>query len=389
MSRNRRRFSPHSRKFNERGVERRDDKFVGLSTDHIRTPKNHQEELENARAFNSEIRGRVGTLLHNRADYQVAPSSLETYTQALASGGIIYEAKGSAPETGDIFITSDHNDFQDLALREAKRLSLNSMTSPDVQYPQPWAYEFYEIDLSDTKPKYIGGLSIPHFREFTARVLTAGDDGFNIGKVGSVITRSFTTSPPFTSDLVGMYIVYGANASQPEAFLGVRDVITSVIDSNTLTISRSDLVPDGTYQSNVIQPRIHSSIYMPSVKRMYFHAGEEIYEVSMPIMSWTRLCNISDLKPFPSDSLMSEVKGDIILANDNGHFRIKVSDGNEPSHYWKINTARPNKARNTQKYFFGFEDSVSSEGENPYSPLGFSGMTGDKLSDKTGGMLLS
>ncbi len=389
MSRNKRRFSPHSRKFNERGVERRDDKFVGLATDHIRTPKDHLEELENARAFKSEIRGRIGTLLHNRADYELNPSQTETYSQALASGGIIYEAKGSTPADGDIFITTSHNDFSGSPLAEAKRLSLNSKKSPECDYPNTWAYDFYSVVTSDTKPTYIGNLSVPYFRNHISRILTAGTDLFHVSKSGNTITRTLATSAPFTNDLVGMYFVYGALDTQSDVFVGVRDVITSVADSDTLTVTSTDLVDDGGYQLNAIQPKIHSSLYMPSVKKMYFHAGEEIYEVAIPIMKWNKLCGISDLKPFPSDSIMSEVKGDVLLANDNGHFRVKVSKGNEPSHYWKVNTARPNKAQNAQKYFFGFEDSVSSVGENPYSPLGFSGLTSDGESDKTGGMLLS
>ncbi|MAF44058.1 MAG: hypothetical protein CMI54_07850 [Parcubacteria group bacterium] len=503
MSRNRRRFSPHGRKFLERGVERSHKVFdKGLVTDKIETPNGALEELDNARAFGSEVRGAPGTLLHNRADYQLTPDYNETYADALMPNGTIYEAKGSAPITGDVFLSLSYTDFKNLPLREAKRLyfncrkvdssrttqihykyssniiivgsgkaidtptqvkasylddsstdvtsilsgvatntrvALSEIADPDnykqftitgvtddvidsqyeydtsdiqgsgsftvgmdvnltilgsgyyyeEDYPTPQGYELYEIDTTLDTPIYKGRLSIPHYENYSSQMFNGAFYNFRLSKSGNKITRNDFTFPiPFTSKIVGMYLLYGETFNPSTGYNGRRDLITNVIDSDTLEVSRADFIPDGDYQECLIQPRIHSSIYMPSVNKVYYHAGDKFYEGSVPIMEWNELHGIVERQPFDSSSVMSEIKGDVVVTNDNGHFRIKVNKGDEPSHFWKINSVRPNKAVNKIKYFFGFETSQSSDGENPYAPRGFSGSTNSGESDKTGGAIL-
>lgn len=507
MSRNRRRFSPHGRKFNERGVERTHKVFdKGLVTDSIEVPDGALGELDNARAFGSEVRGAHGSLLHNRADYQLSPDNNETYAEALLQGGSIYEAKGSAPQTGDLFLTLSPSDFSDSKLREAKRLYYNCRdtdkfrdnfldyrytenippisgeikiggitrisyfdangvdvsptlssflipntwiaisnstdensytelfidsvndnvglqvfevdidsnktqsggTTPTLEgddiklhflgegryfndnFPSPQLYEFYGIDLSLDKPVYRGFLQIPYHNGFHSKVVNGELLKFSVIKTGNTVTINTGTPTifeTFSDELIGMYISYGI-VDIDGVSLVRRDLIVEAVDLSTLKVSSDSIVPDGTYDNCLIQPQIHSSVYMPSVNKMYFHIGYEFYEVSVPIINWKLLYGLYERKPFDSPSIMNEVKGDVLVTNDNGHFRIKVNKGDEPTHYWKINSVRPDKPANTIKYFFGFETSASSTGENPYAPRGFSGETATGESDKTGGALL-
>lgn len=392
MSRNRRRFSPHDRKFNNRMVERPEtDWQLGLSTDSIRTPVGAVEELENARSYSSELRGRIGTVMHNRADYQVETTG-QDYDTALLPGGPIFDGKGSAPVDGDIFMTTNAEDFFGDPLTAAKRLVLNEMTyvTPTFEedFPRAWAYDFYEISGIE-QPIYLGNLAIPHFRKYIARATTTGIFDMRFTKVGNTITRDPAETPIFQPELAGMYITYGQVFGSP-IFLGARDYIVNVIDSETLTVSRTDTVPDATYRYNAIQASIHASYYHQAKKAMYIHSGEEIYEVPIPIFAWRKIPGLYDRKPFPSDGLIHEVKGDLILTNPNGRYRIDIdqSDEERGTYYWKINTNEPNKAANKLIYIFGFPTSPTSNDENPFGIRGFSGRLGNGGADKTGGFIL-
>lgn len=392
---NKRRFAPQNRAFNERMVERPEtDWMLALSTDSIRTPSRGLEELENARSHKSEIRGRVGTLMHNRADYQVTPVFAESYATALAPGGSIFIAKGSAPVDGEIFIVDSPRDYSTGELTAAKKLILNSgqFVTPLFQedFARVWAYDFFEVQGVDI-PIYLGNLAVAEFRTYIARIRNGpGLMTMEVTKVGASLTRATAESDPFVQELAGMYIVYG-ELSGGSPFSGERDFITAVPDADTLIVSQSDTVPDGVYVLNSIQPKIHSSYYHQAQKALYIHAGEEIYETPIPIFKWTKLVGIYDKKPFPADSLFHEVKGDLILTNVNGHYRINIDQrdtANDPC-YWKINTNEPDKSASKTVVVFGFPTSQGSVGdENPFVSGGFSGELTAGGSNRIGGLLL-
>lgn len=387
MSQDKRNFSPQTREFSERQIQRISNEWPeALVTDFTRTPNGAVEELDNARSFGKEIRGRIGSLLHNRADYQVTVTG-GLYEDALLSGGDIFDAKGEDPATGDIFITSNSTDYVFNVLEEAKKLKLNDQAVGE-SYDLPWGFDFYSIgsDIPMT-PIYIGNLTIPPYRNYFARN-TGVEDDFEVTKAGDIITRTIGTVDPFIEEMVGMYFYYGEESATPGVFDGKRDLITSFIDEDTITVSRMDIIDDGTYRLNRVQPIIHSSYYMQSNQRIYMHIGEEIYEVEIPIMNYKKLNGIINQKPLPAESILHEIKGDLILTNDNGHYRIKVGLGTFDSYYWKINSDRPFKSKNVIKKIFGFPTSTSSNAENGYVPAGFSGLRDDGTSDKLGGVIL-
>lgn len=395
MSRNKRRFAPQKRAFNEKMVERPEtDWMLGLSTDTIRTPSRGVEELENARSHKSEIRGRTGTLMHNRADYQVTPLATEDYPTAIAPGGSIFIAKGSAPVDGEIFIIDKPEDYSDSTLTFAKKDVLNSgrFIAPvfEEDYARPWTYDFFEV-LGGVKPIYLGNLAVAEFRTYIARIRNGlGLMTMEVTKVGNTLTRTVSESDPFVQEIAGMYIVYG-EPSPFGTFSGKRDFITTVLDADTLVVSKADTIADGSYVFNTIQPKIHASYYHQAQKALYIHAGEEIYETPIPIFKWTKLIGIYDKKPFPADSLFHEVKGDLILTNANGHYRINIDQrdtANDPC-YWKINTNEPDKSANKTVVVFGFPTSQGSvTDENPFVSGGFSGEYANGDTNRIGGLLL-
>ena len=394
MSRSRRTDAPHQRDFDQRLVERINTQGGGgLSTDSIRTPRDGYEELENARDYGTEIRGQIGSEMHNRADYQVAPLSTESYLAAQSSGGTLYIAAGNVvPVVGEIFFTATPTDYSNGELTDAKRLVLNNrqFVTPgfDEDFPRTWAFDFFRI-ADDPLPTYIGNLAVAHFRGYIARIVDGvGLFSMKISKSGVSITRDITATDPFVPELAGMYIVYGDDTGG--VFSGKRDFISGFSNGNLLTVSVADTVPDGDYVFCAIQPKIHAQHYHQAQQKLFLHAGEEIYQLPIPIFKWEKLSGMYDKKPFPSESLFQEVKGDLILTNSNGHYRINVDQRNtdELPCYWKINSNEPDKPRNKTVRIFGFPTSEISNDENPYVIAGFSGELSSGGSNGIGGQIV-
>ena len=109
---------------------------------------------------------------------------------------------------------------------------------------------------------------------------------------------------------------------------------------------------------------------------MVIQSEDRIYESKSPLNGWTEIPGIhqttilqdspmvvSENRPQESEGLFHEVKGDLILSNNNGHYRVTFSATG--SYYFKINEQKQEVKPNSQPVdVWGFSDSDSDDSIN-------------------------
>jgi len=354
----RRRFSPKTRSQDERMIERLYTKSgKGMVSDTFRVPNDSFGELWNARDHKTEVRGRQGSFLHTIAKIAITPDIITgTLSDALATG-VLQDLVED-----DVFQVYSWKDFSDTGLLIAKDAEKDYLTAKVM------AYDLFKITAdTDTGITYLGNLAQPPKDNFYP-----SDDHILTGKKnGTIIT--LTNSPDANEHLVGTYFNWGYEGASEE-FNGYRDFIVSVEDATHITVKyEGGIVEDVEYNNCFMQGPIYASYYHQQLEKVVIQAEDRLYESEAPLNGWKEIPGIHGTKilqelplllaedrPLEAEGLFHEVKGDLLLSNYNGHYRVVF--GTEGSHYFKINEAKPSaKPFNKPVKVWGFKESKSDE----------------------------
>lgn len=394
-----RRLENRSKAFNQRVTEFSFDKWgKGLITQYSENPSGSLQELVNSRDKGTEIVGRKGSRLVNKATIKVTINPAQTLAQHVTAFSLT---------DGDIFTTYNITDTSDFALSQAKEREDHIKSEYDVSYlPDGYYHWFYDLrpydmfqynDSGETPIVYwLGNIEIPSYLEFQSHARLTRSGGVVTGKVIAAFTATVTNSVfTITSDIGGFFgeyyqvphnilgkhvVVYTDYGSYP-----VRDIIEGRTNNSIFTVA-STKIPDGTYNI-YISDSIFSSIVNREKEKIFMHSGEDIYYSNIPCYGWKKLYRISDIKPYPGESRMDSVEDGIILFSKSGLFRINLDDNN----FWQINTANSLvKTENEVRKIFGFaETEIESDDDNPVVMAGLSGTLADGITpDGTGGVIL-
>ncbi len=361
MSVNRRRFSPQGRAFNDRMIERIFEKFGdGVVKDTFRVPEGALGELINARDHKEELRGRQGSFLHTPADFALFPGIKDiTYSEAFDPGGPLEGAVD-----GDVVIVYSWEDFIDGELTAAKEQFMSHQT------PLIMAYDIFKLDSTkDANFEYTGNLAVPYkvVEVPETEVDPARTDYYypilgalmQARKEGNLIIAE--DSPIFTGELIGTYWNWGyagTGGSISSDFNGQRDYITAVDGSGNLVTSTSGDIPAHSYC--FVQGPIYASRYHQPLEKVVIQAEDRLYETNIPFDGWREIIGIHDKRPLEAEGRLHEVKGDLLLSNSNGHYRIKFDSTG--SHFWEINAPKPNiKPVSEPVKIWGFKESFSDD----------------------------
>lgn len=313
----RRIFSPHSRQFNERMIERTQGRYNGgLSRDIEDLGPSSLAELVNGRAMREAIEGRAGCELVTPADWGVTiVDSAETLSAAMQSGAM-YAASGrgkeanTVPAAGSKFTVYGSGDLVGNDLEAAKG-------SP------PRAYDVFEVDDSGSGTEsvsYLGSVRLPAltgYGDTTSNELVAS-------KSGTTIT---VTSGTLTQSHVDQYWDWGDGI----------DLIKSV-DTGANTCETENSGVRAATSSCRIMGRVNASLYHQSQNKLVLLIGRKLYVANgVPWYSFTEVCREgSCYEPADAFCKMYEDDTSIILVSGTGFYRIKIDDS-ENYRYWRIN----------------------------------------------------
>ena len=287
-------------------------------------------------------------------------------------------------EDGDVIQVYSYKDYSDLAFQNA------IFATKDYQTPNIRAYDLFKVtSVSTPTLEYLGNLAQPAIEPYyTIPGIPSKSQEFVASKKGKIITLEDGLA--FTEDLVGNYFNWGYLADSYE-FNGHRDYITGFTDANNITVQESGGVTEETlYYNNFLQGPIYASYYHQQLEKVVIQAGDRLYESTAPINGWREIPGIHDSKdtssgviderPQEAEGLFHEVQGDLILSNNNGHYRVIFSA--EGAYYFKINEQKP-ETRPVSKpvKVWGFAD---SEHDKSIEIVGFPGYNAEN-EDRGGG----
>lgn len=317
---NRRAVSPKSYHENTRDIVRVQRRFdggmlmepdtSGLEVGPNTTNPASVQWLNNCRGYRNYIEGDPGTVRFAGADALITiVDNTETRAVAIASG-VLFVANGSvALESGWIFEVRGSGDFTGNDLQAVKGDVLR-------------AHDHFRYIGGTDFFQYVGNSRIPAltgFGDTSATEITAVKTGVNVVR---------SAGPLFDASHTGCYFVWDD---------GLRDLITEYVDEVTVKVSYSETTKSAS--KGKIEPEVYAYRQHEISQTLVILAGTKLYRaIGVPPMGWVEIPGCMVVTPYPSMSKLKDDRGDMILLNASGFFRIKLG---AQCFFYKLNEDTP------------------------------------------------